>query len=99
MALHGRFSAQPLEVVTMIEEPGQPAGDLEIPFDEERTMFKTISAALLAASVLAAPAFAATSGKTTEGKTTGGKTTMALVATGPQANTCTRPTCARAASR
>src|SRR5580692_4482575 len=82
MALHGRFSAQPLEVVTMIEEPGQPAGDLEIPFDEERTMFKTISAALLAVSVLAAPAFAATTGKTTDGKTT-----EAQVTTAPQAKT------------
>jgi hypothetical protein len=81
MALHGRFSAQPLELVTMIEEPGQPAGDLEIP-SEERTMFKTISAALLAVSVLAAPAFAATTGKTTDGKTTEAGVTAA-----PQAKT------------
>jgi hypothetical protein len=46
-------------VVCMIEEPDPPAGHLQIPFDEETTMFKTISAALLAVSVIAAPAFAA----------------------------------------
>ncbi len=48
----------------MINEPGHPTGPLKIPFDEETTMFKTISAALLAVSVLAAPAFAAGPAKT-----------------------------------
>ncbi|HEX3996766.1 MAG TPA: hypothetical protein VHX39_36820 [Acetobacteraceae bacterium] len=43
----------------MIDEPGHPTGYLVIPFEEETTMLKTISAALLAVSVLAAPAFAA----------------------------------------
>jgi len=42
----------------MIDEPGHPTGHLVIPFKEETTMLKTISAALLAVSVLAAPAFA-----------------------------------------
>ena len=36
------------------------ADTFEVPIQEETTMFKTISAALIAASVLAAPAFAAT---------------------------------------
>jgi hypothetical protein len=48
----------------MISEPGQPTGEPRDPLEEETTMFKTISAALLAVSVLAAPAFAAGSGKT-----------------------------------
>ena len=43
----------------MIDEPGHPTGHLVIPLKEETTMFKTISAALLAVSVLAAPAMAA----------------------------------------
>ena len=43
----------------MIDEPGHPTGHLVIPFEEETTMLKTISAALLAVSVLAAPALAA----------------------------------------
>ena len=43
----------------MIDEPGHPTGYLMIPYDEETTMLKSISAALLAVSVLAAPAFAA----------------------------------------
>ena len=43
----------------MIDEPGHPTGHLVIPSKEETTMFKTISAALLAVSVLAAPAMAA----------------------------------------
>jgi hypothetical protein len=47
----------------MIEETGDGAGASEIPPRGGHTMFKTISAALLAVSVLAAPAFAAT-GKT-----------------------------------
>ena len=48
----------------MIEEPGHPTGQLHDP-REETTMFKTISAALLAVSVLAAPAIAAGPGRTT----------------------------------
>ena len=52
-------------VVSMIDEPGCSAGDLKIPFEQEMSMLKTISAALLAVSVLAAPALAAESGKTT----------------------------------
>jgi len=47
----------------MIDEPDLPAGHLQIPFSEETTMFKTISAALLAVSVIAAPAMAAGTGK------------------------------------
>jgi len=43
----------------MIDGTGHPADTFEIP-SKETTMFKTISAALLAVSVLAAPAFAAT---------------------------------------
>jgi hypothetical protein len=42
-----------------IDEPGHPTGLLVIPLKEGATMFKTISAALLAVSVLAAPAMAA----------------------------------------
>jgi len=48
----------------MIDEPGHPTGHLVIA-QEETTMLKTISAALLAVSVLAAPAIAAGTGKTT----------------------------------
>jgi hypothetical protein len=47
----------------MIDEPGHPTGHLVIA-QEDRTMLKTISAALLAVSVLAAPAMAAGTGKT-----------------------------------
>lgn len=43
----------------MIDEPDRPAGHLQIAVEEETTMLKTISAALLAVSVIAAPAFAA----------------------------------------
>jgi|SRR5882757_2272485 hypothetical protein len=43
----------------MIDEPDLPAGHLQIAVEEETTMLKTISAALLAVSVIAAPAFAA----------------------------------------
>ena len=51
----------------MIDEPGHPTGHLVIPRPkEETTMFKTISAALLAVSVIAAPALAASSGKITQ---------------------------------
>jgi hypothetical protein len=53
-----------IKVVSMIEEPGHPTGQLDDP-REETTMFKTISAALLAVSVLAAPAMAAGPGRTT----------------------------------
>src|SRR5258707_15131947 len=52
-------------VACMISEVGHPAGEPRDPLEEETTMFKTISAALLAVSVLAAPALAATPGKTT----------------------------------
>jgi hypothetical protein len=47
----------------MIEGTGDCADNSEIPDNWRTTMFKTISAALLAVSVLAGPAFAAT-GKT-----------------------------------
>jgi hypothetical protein len=50
-------------VVPMIDEPGHPTGHLVIA-QEEKTMIKTISAALLAVSVLAAPAMAAGTVKT-----------------------------------
>jgi hypothetical protein len=49
----------------MIDETGHPTGHLPIP-QEETTMLKTISAALLALSVLAAPAMATGSGKITQ---------------------------------
>lgn len=68
-------------VVSMIDEPGCTAGDLEIAIEQETTMLKTISAALLAASVFAAPVLAAESSKTTANapvvKTTQTKTTDA----------------------
>jgi hypothetical protein len=51
------------KVAPMIDEPGHPTGHLVIA-QEETTMLKTISAALLAVSVLAAPAMAAGTGKT-----------------------------------
>jgi hypothetical protein len=47
------------KVAPTIDEPGHPTGHLVIPLKEETTMFKTISAAVLAVSVLAAPAMAA----------------------------------------
>jgi hypothetical protein len=50
----------------MIDGPGHPTGHPVIPLEEETTMLKTISAALLAVSVLAAPAMAASSGKTAQ---------------------------------
>jgi hypothetical protein len=53
-----------IKVIGMIKEPGHPTGQLNDP-REETTMFKTISAALLAVSVLAAPAMAAGHGRTT----------------------------------
>jgi len=53
-----------IKVIRMIEEPGHPTGQLRDPL-EETTMFKTISAALLAVAVLAAPAMAAGPGRTT----------------------------------
>jgi len=67
-------------VVSMIEEPGLPAGDLEIPLQQEMTMLKKISAVLLAVSVLAAPALAAGTGKSADApliKTTPTKDTQA----------------------
>jgi hypothetical protein len=51
-------------VVFMISEPGHSAGDASDPLKEEKAMFKTISAALVAVSMLAAPVLAATPGKT-----------------------------------
>src|SRR5260370_25378591 len=50
----------------MIDERGHSTGQLSIRLKEERTMLKTISAALLAVSVLAAPVMAAGSSKTTQ---------------------------------
>ena len=50
-------------VACMISEVGHPAGEPRDPQEEETTMFKTISAALVAVSVLAAPALAGTPGK------------------------------------
>ena len=47
----------------MIDEPGHPTGQPVIAL-EEKTMLKSISAALLAVSVLAAPALAAGTDKT-----------------------------------
>jgi hypothetical protein len=47
----------------MISEPGHPTGDASDPLEEETSMFKTISAALVAVSVLAAPVLAAAPGK------------------------------------
>ena len=54
------------KVLGMISEPGQSIGEPGDPLEEETSMFKTISAALLAVSVLAAPALAAAPGKTTQ---------------------------------
>jgi hypothetical protein len=53
------------KVAPMINEPGHPTGHPVIP-KEETTMFKTISAALLAISVLAAPAMAGGAEKTAQ---------------------------------
>jgi hypothetical protein len=58
------------KVERMIDEPGHPTGDSRSPLKEEKTMLKTISAALLAVSVLAAPALAAGNGKTTQAPVT-----------------------------
>jgi hypothetical protein len=66
----GQVQCTDRKVVSMIDGPDQSAGALQIPYPEEITMLKTISAALLAVSVLAAPAFAATSGKTTQAPAT-----------------------------
>jgi hypothetical protein len=64
-------------VSSMISEPGHPTGDASDPLKEETTMFKTISAALVAVSVLAAPVLAATPGKATQAPVT--KTVQAPV--------------------
>src|SRR5260221_9248682 len=64
-------------VACMMSEVGHPAGQPRDPQEEETTMFKTISAALLAVSVLAAPALAAAPGKTTQAPVS--KTTQAPV--------------------
>jgi hypothetical protein len=47
-------------VAGLIDKPGHPTGRSAIDFQEDTTMIKTISAALLAVSVLAAPAMAGT---------------------------------------
>ena len=54
-----------LSLISMIGEPGHPTGDLRDHLEEETTMLRTISAALLAVSVIAAPALAETATKTT----------------------------------
>jgi hypothetical protein len=54
------------KVTSMISEPGHPTGDASDPLKEETSMFKTISAALVAVSVLAAPVLAAAPGKATQ---------------------------------
>jgi hypothetical protein len=79
-----RIQCQPPSLVSMIEEHGQPAADLEIASKQETTMLKKISAALLAVSILAAPALAAGSRKiadaplikTTQTNATQAKTTQ-----------------------
>jgi len=48
------------KVCAMIDGIGHSADTLRSPRREERTMFKTISAALIAVSLAAAPAFATT---------------------------------------
>jgi hypothetical protein len=68
----GWVQRRDVTVARMIDEPGHATGTLAVPLEKEMTMFKTISAALLAASMLAAPALAASStdqapaGKTTQ---------------------------------
>jgi hypothetical protein len=52
------------KVTSMISDPGHSTGEASDPLEEETTMFKTISAALVAVSVLAAPVLAAAPGKT-----------------------------------
>ncbi|WP_245321644.1 hypothetical protein [Bradyrhizobium sp. LTSPM299] len=52
------------KVASLIGETDHPAGHPAIPVEEETTMLKTISAALIAMSVIAAPALAAEQGKT-----------------------------------
>jgi hypothetical protein len=59
----GEVQRAVVRVISMISDPGHPAGDASDPPKEETTMFKTISAALVAVSVLAAPVLAATPGK------------------------------------
>jgi hypothetical protein len=55
-----------VKVTSMISEPGHPTGVASDPLKEEISMFKTISAALVAVSVLAAPVLAAAPAKTTQ---------------------------------
>jgi hypothetical protein len=62
----------------MIDEPGHSTGHPEIPL-KEKTMLKTISAALLAVSVLAAPALAAGTDKTAQAPVTKSVQTKASV--------------------
>ena len=67
----------------MISETGQPTGHPADPMEEETTMIKTISAALLAVSVIAAPVLAASADKTTQAPVT--KSTPAPAAKTAQA--------------
>jgi hypothetical protein len=60
----GGVQRTPPRVVGLIDKPGHPAGRFAIDFQEDTTMIKTISAALLAVSVLAAPAMAGTARNT-----------------------------------
>ena len=60
----GRVQRAPASVACMIGEPAIRPEISADPMEEETTMLKTISAALVAASVLAAPALAAAPGKT-----------------------------------
>jgi hypothetical protein len=85
----GWVQRRDVTVTRMIDEPGHATGTLAVPLEKEMTMFKTISAALLAASMLAAPALAASStdqapaGKTTQAPA--GKTDQAPVGKTDQA--------------
>jgi hypothetical protein len=54
------------KVIVLIGEPRPSDRRSQRSLEEETTMLKTISAALLAVSVMAAPAFAGTYGKTTD---------------------------------
>ncbi len=55
----GQVQRAASSILAMIERPGQPAGHLAVTIHQETSMFKTISAALLAVCVIAAPALAA----------------------------------------
>jgi hypothetical protein len=59
-----------LKFAPVVDRRGNPTGDPLIGPNEETTMLKTISAALLAVSVLAAPALAAGQGNTAQAPVT-----------------------------